>query len=406
MRRRLLLPVAAVLVGALASAGPMSLASAAALPQQLPSDCASIQRGASSAGTPWAQTRLGVDQVRPLTRGAGVRVAVIDSGFDYRQVQLRGIKIDDPINVTSATASTDVTDCVGHGTGVIGLIAGQPVAGSLFAGIAPAATIIPIKETDSAENQKTPISALVRGIYAAIAARAQVVNISLVGTVGTAPLRQAIAAAAQAGIVVVAASGNDGASSNQVSYPAAYASEFTNVIAVGATDDHDVVADFSTRGSYVSVCAPGVNLAMPARLVGYQTQQQGTSFATPLVTGTVALMLAAHPTMTPAQVRARLEMTADAPPATVPSPEYGYGIINPYLAVTAVTDPAAAAQPSPVRSSVPAQAAPARPDRHLQHTAQIAALALLALTIAMAVGAVVVRRTRAIGRQSAAGVGR
>jgi membrane-anchored mycosin MYCP len=80
------------------------------------------------------------------------------------------------------------------------------------------------------------------------------------------------------------------------------------------TDQNDQVSGVSTRGTYINIAAPGkgVELAMPK--VGYLANQDGTSFATPVVTGTVALVRAAHPRLTAAQVVSRLEATADAPP--------------------------------------------------------------------------------------------
>jgi len=132
---------------------------------------------------------------------------------------------------------------------------------------------------------------------------------------------------------------------------------------------------------------------MASPLTGY-VRDDGTSFAAPFVTGTVALMRAANPQMSPAQIRDQLEATADAPPATVPDAHYGFGIVNPYLAVTSVrAETAAPASTAPPRP-IPVRAAPAAPDRHLQHLALAVAAVLLGLAALVIIGAGVLRGPR------------
>ena len=121
-----------------------------------------------------------------------------------------------------------------------------------------------------------------------------------------------------------------------------------------------------------------------------------------MVTGTAALVLAAHPGLSAAQVVSRIEATADAPPGvTVPSPAYGYGIVNPYLAVTAVRDDALA--PPPKAEAQPIAAVPPRPpaDRHLQHLALGVGIALLGLAVVAGLVTAVVRRGASFAGHSA-----
>jgi type VII secretion-associated serine protease mycosin len=379
-------------LAALLLCGPALVGVGAGPAAALPGDC-SVQGGGPPSATLWAQQRLKFQQVWPVTRGQGVLVAVIDSGLDTQNPQLRTLRplpgrdvIDQPGFPVDSTR-----DCKGHGTEVTSIIAALPSPGSSFLGMAPGVTILPIKQTNTDGDQTGTWEGIARGIDAAVAAHARVVNISVTSPNTGPQLADAVQRAAAAGLVIVAAAGNDGAGNDLPAYPAAYSTRFPNVIAVSATDAADQVADFSQTGAYVTVAAPGVGVEVPAPITGY-VRVDGTSFAAPCVTATVALMLAAHPGMTPIQVRNRLEATADPPPATVPDRKYGYGIVNPYLAVTSVRSDSPVASSSAVGPPVPARAAPAPPDRHLQHVALGAALALVGLAAIVIAGAAVLRQ--------------
>jgi membrane-anchored mycosin MYCP len=350
-----------------------------------------VKVGAALNATPWPQTRLDFERTWLVTDGAGVRVAVIDSGVDTRHPQLSRIHLADGIDVIDGFDPHDVRDCYGHGTAVTGIIAAPRVPGEPFVGVAPGVTIVPIKQTNTQGDKTGTAAGIARGIEAAIAARARVVNISVTVTSPTPALRAAVASAAAHDVVIVAAAGNDGQGNNFAAYPAAYSTQFGNVIAVSASDQSDGIGQFADAGSYVTVAAPGVADIVPAPIRGYR-KDDGTSYAAPYVTGTVALVRAAHPELTAEQVRRRIEATADRPPQTVPDPRYGYGIVNPYLAVTAVRDDGAiAASPAPA-APLPAPA-PVRPaDRHLEHLALGAGVALLGLALLAAAGSVVLRR--------------
>lgn len=384
---------AAALVLAAAVPGAAS-ASAAPLPQ----DC-KAQQGGALTSVPWPQTRLNFQQVWPITEGRSVAtgkpvvVAVIDSGMDTRHPQLRRIYSPTAYDVVDPTLATDRTDCVGHGTGVVSIIAAQPdPAHPQFVGVAPQVQIVPIKQTNAATGSQ---DAIVRGIDQAITVHAQVANISIGVTNAQPALLAAVRRAAAAGMVIVASAGNDGQSTNLPEYPAAYAPQEPNVIAVSASDQSDGVPNFSVRGNYVTVAAPGQAVTVAGQVSGFFPDVSGTSFASPFVTGTVALMIAAHPGITPQQVRDRIESTADTPPAdSLPDPRYGWGIVNPYLAVT---DVHTAAQPTPTRATatpLPARAVPPPPDRSLEHLAIGLTLGLIGLSVVLAAGAAVFRGRR------------
>lgn len=375
-----------------ALAGPIVAAPAAQA-----TDCNVKPGGPDPGVVPWAQKRLDIADVWPITEGAHVKVAVVDSGVDRKQPQMAQIHYAPGVRVISGGAGpTDTTDCVGHGTAVAGIIAAPKVDGVGFTGVAPGVTIMPIEVTDN--NQRGIAAATIaKGIDDAIAAHAQVINVSIYTTSDVPVLRAAVERAERAGAVVVAAASEE---PNQAlpGYPAAY----PTVLAVGMTDNQDNVPDSSGTGRYIDLVAPGQNVEAPVPNTGYLAVE-GTSFATPYVTGVVALVLATHPHLTPAQVRNRLEATADPPPGVaVPSTSYGYGIVDPYLAVTTVRDDA-----NPVSAPAKPAAIPPVPpkppaDRHLQHLALAVGTILLGLAVLAGLTAAVIRRSSWFGRAGTA----
>jgi membrane-anchored mycosin MYCP len=332
-----------------------------------------------------------------VTTGTGVTVAVIDSGLNPTNPQLRQARILPGIDATSAQRSTDVFDCVGHGSEVTAVIAAQPSRSSPFLGVAPGVRILPIRQTTQAQQQAHGSSILARAIEDAIHAGAQVANVSLGASASSPALLGAVRDAARAGLIIVAAAGNKGENGNTPQYPAAYSTRFPNVIAVAASDQNDGVPEFPNSGNYVDIAAPGKDIVVPAPRFGF-TSQSGTSFAAPYVTGTVALLLAAHPHLTPAQVRARLEATADQPGVTVPNPRYGAGILDPYLAVASVSQDIASSPSASPRAALPAPTAPPPPSRHLQHLALAVGVTLVGIALLVLVAALVARSSRATRR--------
>jgi membrane-anchored mycosin MYCP len=379
----------AVLVAAASVAVGNQAASAA------PQNCG-LKPG-TPVGDTWPQRRLDFQQVWGLTRGAGVKVAVVDSGVNFSSPQMTGVRREGGRSVIPKFDRT-TRDCDGHGTAVTGIIAAQPLPDQTFLGVAPDVTIIPVKQTNTQEDNSGQPAGLAAGIDYAVNAGAQVINVSVAVPAPASELLAAVQYARSRNVVIVAAAGNDGQQSRAKAYPAAYSTTVDNVIAVSATDNKDAVAAFANAGGYVTVAAPGKDVPALSGLTGYVTEE-GTSFAAPYVTGTVALMLAAHRGMSPVQVRDRLEETADAPPADVPDPMYGYGIVNPYLAVTAVQN-AAAPVPQRARAAplpAPRPAAPA--DHDLQHLALGLALGLVGLAVLALLAADILRGRRGDGSQ-------
>jgi thermitase len=210
-----------------------------------------------------------------LTGGEDVLVAVLDTGIDDTNTALKG-KVVDRVNFTS---SGDF-DVRGHGTFVAGIIAaGADNPGS--PGLAYKAKLLDVKV--ASDDGSTDARKVADGIIWSANRGAQVINISIVIDQQYAPLELAVDYAWKKGCVIVAAAGN-GASSSPV-YPAAYA----NVIAVAASDKNDDLANWSNRGDWVDVDAPGVDIysTIPGNKYG---AKNGTSFSTALVSGEAALL--------------------------------------------------------------------------------------------------------------------
>ncbi|MDX8056152.1 type VII secretion-associated serine protease mycosin [Lentzea sp. BCCO 10_0798] len=334
-----------------------------ALPQPAWADVPRIPNGRSclpppvaSAGTvPWAQQQLAPQRIWSLTRGAGVTVAVVDTGVDGGAVQLSG-RVQPGLDVRGPGNSPANTDCFGHGTFVAGIIGAAPVGGTMFAGVAPEATILPIRIADDATD--TTAAMLAKGIRTAVDRGARVVNVSASSPLKDGDMEAAVAYAVARDVLVVASAGNSAEEGNPTPYPAS----FESVMAVGATDQTGKRASFSDTGSYLDLAAPGVDVCSIGPGGPGQWEASGTSYAAPFVSGVAALVRAYRPGLTAAQVKHRLEATADRPPANVPDAAFGWGTVNPAAAVTAVLPeegPAGAAQ-APIPPGAHAVPAPVR----------------------------------------------
>ncbi|MDD5302288.1 MAG: S8 family peptidase [Elusimicrobia bacterium] len=232
---------------------------------------------APSAGVPWGVTRVNAPAAWSGGQGAGVKVAVIDTGIDCTHPDLQcdfgsGKNIVDP----SATPMDDNE----HGTHVSGTIAGRGKGGPV--GVAPKATLIPVKVLDGSGSGS--LSDIVKGINWATKAGVDVINMSLGGASGSPALERAVKQALAAGVVVVCAAGNSGPDADTVGFPAGY----PGVIAVAASDSNDQVAKFSSRGDAVAFIAPGVDI-MSTIPGGGTAKLSGTSMASPHVAGLAAL---------------------------------------------------------------------------------------------------------------------
>ncbi|MFC7275024.1 type VII secretion-associated serine protease mycosin [Paractinoplanes rhizophilus] len=350
-------------------------------------------------GTPPEDEVYAPERLAPLATGKGVRVAVIDSGVDATHPQLRAT-VERGADFLHGGGAGD-QDCVGHGTEVASIIAARPAADTGFQGLAPGATIVPVRISEQKEidgkavgDRGTPRQFAQAIDWAVDQGDAQVINLSLVMTADNAEVAAAVRRALDAGVVVVAAAGNNGADQSEGDTP--YPADFEGVIGVGAVTLDGTRADFSQKGDYVDLVAYGQGVTAAARGSGHVTDQ-GTSFSTPFVTATVALMLERFPGLTPAQVLQRLQATAD--PAPGGSQEYGAGLLNPYRAITEALGPDTrnAAAPPVMHPDDPAVAALAARRAHSQQMALWFAAIGAGLVLLLAAAALIVRRGRARG---------
>ncbi len=264
-------------------------------------------------------------------------IAILDTGYNYNHDQLNDSYIQGKDFVNN---DNDPWDDNGHGTHVAGLITSNGITsgsnGPLSKGVAPAAKIIPVKVLDGSGSGY--FSNIIAGIYwvADNQVKADAISMSL-GSSKTfkstcdnymPDMKRAIDYAISKGIVVVIAAGNSGNAG--VSFPGCVSSALT----VGAVDSNDRIASFSGRGSAVDVTAPGVSLY--STWIGSNTayaSASGTSMATPVVSGTIALVKSAHPDWTTAQVISAIKNTAKDLGASGFDNSYGNGRIQANLAV-------------------------------------------------------------------------
>jgi subtilisin family serine protease len=225
-------------------------------------------------------------------------VGVVDSGVDATQPDLAGV-IMHGVDLVDGTGSTN--DQNGHGTAVAGVIAARADNHIGGAGVCWTCKILPIKVTGA--DGKADTAVVAQGIVKAADLGAKVINVSMGAPQQIDALQQAVDYAASKGAIVLAAAGNSGGSTKF--YPAGY----PNVISVAGSDKNDRLYGWSNRGSWVSVAAPGCNVAPLLDHRGYG-EFCGTSSATPLVAGLVALVLSERPGATSAEVGTAIDRAA------------------------------------------------------------------------------------------------
>lgn len=259
-------------------------------------------QGGPVVGAPLAQGRG--------HRGQGVQVAVLDTGVDPAVPQLQGYDV-----VEDDTVPQDAFPG-GHGTGAAGLVKE----------VAPEAAILPVRVCDASGVCRA--SRVVRGVCWVVQHHQgpTVLSLSLGGDTPVEALKLALQAALGQGLPVATAAGNQGNQGSPTHYPAAFG--LPGLVAVGALQASPTgwqPAPYSTQGSYVDLAAPGTDLdcVQPGGATGSCT---GTSFATPLVAGAMALWLEAQPTLTPAQLQQALQQHAK--PLPYPAQAVGAGMLD------------------------------------------------------------------------------
>ncbi|MEU8266017.1 S8 family serine peptidase [Sphaerisporangium sp. NPDC049002] len=270
-----------------------------------------------------------------ITRGAGVKVAVLDSGVDPRHHDLAGSVITGP-DLTSGANPRGVAPLRLHGTYMASLIAGHghgPGRADGVIGVAPAARVLSVRvilEDDEPgfhdfNSEARFENVVARGIRYAVDHGAAVINMSISKDQPTRQERAAIRYAISKGVVLVAAAGNDGAGRKDGPY--SYPASLPGVISVAAADRGMHKASFSNRNSLVLLAAPGVDIFGAGPGDQYWVGR-GTSQATALVSGVAALIKAKYPRMSPALVAQALTTGATRRPARGYDPGMGFGVVN------------------------------------------------------------------------------
>jgi hypothetical protein len=283
----------------------------------------------------WWLAHIGADPA--AAPPPGVPITIVDSGVDPAHPEFAGR----PNTTFLADQTVDGTGEY-HGT-IIASLAGAPVNGAGIVGVYPQAVL---QLWDASPTPVLQEFSLVDGIRAASAHCPGVVNLSFGGTIRSGALEEAILGAVHNGCLVVAAAGNTGLQGNPTTYPA----DFPHVLTVGATDQSDAPAPFSTLAPSVDVAAPGVGMvgAVPVSHdpSGYSSGLDGTSFSASLVSAAAAWVWTLRPTLDATQLFDLLRRTA----RDVGSPGFdlatGYGIVSIPNALAAAPLPRDPAEPN------------------------------------------------------------
>lgn len=374
---------------------------------------------------PAAWRLMNLDAARPFATGAGVTVAVIDTGAtpNPRLPNLR------PGGDFVINGGDGLDDCDAHGTLVAGIIGAAPSPGDAFVGVAPDSTVISIRQSSAHYTLEHPdpgrrddphasetamdLRAMARAVVHAVNLGASVINISMVSCmkavrhVDDRELGAALHwAVAERNTVVVAAAGNNREECRQnPPPPAAEPGSWNNVVtiaspawwaddvlAVGSVTDDGTPSSTTLQGPWVDVAAPGENIVSvgnypDGRLVNSLPGENqlpvavyGNSFSAAYVSGVVALIRQKYPDLNPYQVMNRLKATAHAGPTT-PDPSIGWGVIDPLAALTwNVPDPAPTLPVNKIIYPAPPPPAPDYTPR------RVASLVILGLVTAALLG--------------------
>jgi len=273
----------------------------------------------------WALRSARVAPAWTTATGGDVTVAVVDSGIDFSNPDLAGNVwtnpdevagngvdddangfVDDMHGVDTVGHDGDPSDGLGHGTAVASLIGARGNNGFGISGVAWRVRLMPVKVLHDS-GWGTTVT-LITGLQYALANGARIVNVSLNGSEQSQALDEAIRQAEAHGALVVTSAGNDGANRDQVaSYPASIASPA--VLTVASSTRGGALGSESAYGTAVDIAAPGDGVTTSG-LGGAFTTQSGTSFAAAHVSGAAALLAAARPRATAAQLRNALVRSA------------------------------------------------------------------------------------------------
>jgi type VII secretion-associated serine protease mycosin len=279
----------------------------------------------------WHLDVLRMQQIHLQEQGEGIRVAIIDSGVDASHPDLAGAVAP---GVDFRRAGDGRTDSSGHGTAMAGIVAARGRPGGVgVLGIAPKAVLIPVNAGGPGNPEAEA------GIDWAVQHGAKVICLAF-GSGGDTRLERAVERAIAADAVVVAAAGNRPTAS-RIQAPARY----PGVLAVVGVDREGKHAEVSVTGPEAVLAAPAVEIVSTNAGGGYRTGT-GTSDATAIVAGAVALVRSKYPQLKAPEVIHRLAATAIDKGKPGRDDEYGYGVIDLVAALTADVPPLGSSAPA------------------------------------------------------------
>ncbi|MEU7055151.1 type VII secretion-associated serine protease mycosin [Streptomyces sp. NPDC046197] len=292
----------------------------------------------STRSQQWFLDAMHADEMWRTSTGTGITVAVIDTGVDSDNPDLRG-RVLDGLDLAARRSGDEHTDYDGHGTGMAGLIAGTGAyeGGKGAFGLAPGVKILPVRMPGQQDdNPFSGPSYVSKAIRYATDSGARVINISSGSTVQSPQLTAAVKYALQHGSLIFAAVGNDGDKGNPVEYPAAT----PGVVGVAAVGKNLSRTPWSTYGPQVDVSAPGDDMVHACGGKTGLCKSYGTSDATAIASASAALIWSKHPNWTNNQVlRVMLNTVGGPTNGAKRNDSIGYGIVRPRIALQNPGDP-------------------------------------------------------------------
>ncbi|WP_394297882.1 type VII secretion-associated serine protease mycosin [Streptomyces globisporus] len=292
----------------------------------------------------WHLDAMGAEEIWQLSTGKGVTVAVIDTGVEKQNPDLRGQVLAGKDFATDKPGD-EYTDYTGHGTGMAGLIVGTGArdGGNGAFGLAPGAKVLPVRVPGAERGEMSQAAAdeefnrvMPQAIRYAADSGAKVINISQGAMMGSQQLTDAVKYALGKGALVFAATGNGAEKGNEAEYPAAT----PGVVGVGAVDQKLMHIPMSVHGDQVDIVAPGKDLVHACGGGTGMCKSTGTSDATALASAAAALLWSKHPDWTNNQVlRVMLNTVAKPKGGEKRSDFIGFGAIRPLRTLKTPGDP-------------------------------------------------------------------
>ncbi len=321
-----------------------------------------------------ALTNLAIPASWGVATGRGVTVAVVDSGINLGNRHFPEGSVVPGRSLVPGDTSAGRTDTYGHGTAVAGIIGARTIPGitSGMIGVARDAQLMPVRvfdrvRQDGAPEPAAPLTgeAIAEGIRWAVDNGADVVNVSLSvpgNSSGLAAMKSALQLAERRDVVVVAASGDNVSDPEQTIVQDRFPAAEPTVLGVSALNAEGVVDSLSIQGPHVDVSAPGTNVLVTYQSYGdCQDDATLTSWSAPFVAGLAAQLKERFPDATAEEIRYRITSTARRPVADQRDDAQGWGLIQPYEALTADLDERragpAAPDAAPVEDEVTASGA-------------------------------------------------